>query len=149
MSGAPGHLCWRNLAHGGSRLERSRLSDPLCLSSPEFQTATLASCLADTQQTLTRCARVAMALESSTVIIFGCQSWSRKIRTQERSRSGADGVCQRGTNSPGKSHVSQAARQHPGAAILPSVLAPIHPWGQEPMGRAHFAQKEAKSRGEG
>lgn len=99
---------------------------------------------------LTRCARVAMALESSTVIIIGSQSQSRKRRAQERSRSGADGACQRGTNSPGKSHVPWEARQHPGAVILPSVPAPIHPWGQEPMGRAHFAQKEeAKSRGEG
>lgn len=41
---SPGCLCWRNLACGGSGL-----LDPLCLSSPEFQSGALAGCLADTQ----------------------------------------------------------------------------------------------------
>lgn len=139
---SPGHLCWRNLARGGSGLERSGLPDPLCLSSLEFQTGALAGCLADTQQTPTRLARmVAAALQSLSAL---------------GPRAG-----KQGHSNPAGLVLTVPARE--GRAMSPRHLDSIEglrssrqcwpqsiPGGQKPMGRAHFAQKEeAKSRGEG
>lgn len=107
---------------------------------PPFQTGALAGCLADTAPDLNVWLRHWRATISS---------WPR-AGTQGHSSAGAAGACQGGTDHPEKSSVPRAPGQHPQAVISPSAPAPTPPWGQEPTGRAHLAQKEAaKSRGEG
>lgn len=71
------------------------------------------------------------------------QTQGRKTRTQQPSRSGADGACQSGTNSPGKSRVPWAPRQHP-RAVIPPVPAPIHPWGPGAHGQRSFCPERSQ-----